>query len=152
VVSLQIAALGERVRLAVETLIQGSTLAARTKPEDTYVAATRMIMRLIVILFAEARELLPIGLQGLREPSEQAAWPRLLALFEMLFTRYGGGLFCPGRADADGVARALQQLEDPRNRVSDEVVHRLLDLLTRSPTRGPRRLLGALVRIDRYPL
>jgi hypothetical protein len=131
-----IAALGERVRLAVETLIQGSPLAARAKPEDTYVAATRMIMRLIVILFAEARGLLPIGLQSLREQGEQAAWPRLLALFEMLFTRYGGGLFCP-----------LQQLEDPRNRVSDEVVHRLLDLLTRSPTRVKRGRSSAWVDV-----
>lgn len=74
-----LAALGERVRLAVETLIQGSTSA------PTYAAATRMVMRLVVTLFAEARELLPIGSR---------------------------------RLDADGI--------------SDEVVHRLLELLTRS--------------------
>lgn len=169
--NITLAVLGERVRLAVETLIQGSTLAARAtppvSPKDTYVAATRMIMRLIVLLFAEARELLPVGnptyratfgLQDLRAQLEASAaggasplgdeldaWPRLLGLFRLLYegshdedliiTRYRGGLFRPGCLDADGVARALHGLEDARNRVSNDVVHRLLELLTCSQAR-----------------
>jgi hypothetical protein len=157
--NISLAALGERVRLAVETLIQGSTLPARITAKDTYVAATRMIMRIVVILFAEARELLPVGnpnyhraysLQGLREQLQDdfTAWPRLLGLFRLLYegssredliiTRYRGGLFRPGCLDADGVSRALHAFEDPHNRVSDDVVHRLLDLLTHSPARVRR--------------
>jgi hypothetical protein len=170
------AVLGERVRQAVEQLIQASSPvldglvgsdAGLIAPKDTYIAATRMIMRLVVILFAEARELLPIGnpiyhgaygLQGLREELERsaggraerlrhrfAAWPRLLGLFalvyegsgheDLIITHYGGGLFRPGRDNADGISRALQVFEDPRNHVSDDVVHRLIDLLTRSKVR-----------------
>jgi hypothetical protein len=56
--------LGERVRQAVELLIQthGGALEAlgdSASPRDIYRAAVRIIMRMIVVLFAEARELLP---------------------------------------------------------------------------------------------
>ena len=168
--------LGERVRQAVEQLIQASSPvldglvgadADQIAAKDTYIAATRMIMRLVVILFAEARELLPVGnpiyhgaygLQGLREELERsaggraerlrhrfAAWPRLLSLFalvyqgsgheDLLITKYGGGLFRPGGEGTDGISRALALFEDARNHVSDDVVYRLIDLLTRSKVR-----------------
>ncbi len=109
------AALGERVRQAVETLIRASAQVIdpllqgekpRAAPADLYIAATRMVMRLVVVLFAEARELLPrgnplyhgsYGLQGLREELDRAAggraerlrtrssaWPRLLGLFRLV--------------------------------------------------------------------
>jgi hypothetical protein len=109
------AALGERVRLAVETLIRESApaLAAvdgdgpgKVSRRDLYIAATRLVMRCVVVLFAEARDLLPrdnaiyhqsYGLQGLREqllrqaggrPERlrhgHSAWPRLLALFRLI--------------------------------------------------------------------
>lgn len=166
-----LAALGERVRLAVECLIQGSPSVTRDTPQHTYIAATRIIMRVVVILFAEARELLPIGdptyqreygLQGLREQPEPrcegfAAWSRLLGLFRLLYegsrheglivTRYRGGLFRPGRPDADGVSQALHAFEDPRNRVSDDVVHRLLELLTRSKARAPHGRRSAWIDV-----
>ncbi|MCZ7682473.1 MAG: SWF/SNF helicase family protein [Sandaracinaceae bacterium] len=77
------AVLGERVRQAVELLIRSSSSqlepivgAGNVTPNDAYIAATRIVMRLVVVLFAEARELLPrvdpiyhgsYGLQGLRE-------------------------------------------------------------------------------------
>jgi len=97
--------LGERVRQAVELLIQdhGAALAAldsSVSNRDIYIAATRMVMRLIVVLFAEARELLPretpvyyrsYGVQGLRDGldrdatgaargarSGHSAWPRII--------------------------------------------------------------------------
>ncbi|WP_079680052.1 Eco57I restriction-modification methylase domain-containing protein [Planktothrix sp. PCC 11201] len=103
--------LGERVRLAVELLIKESFVVASETPEienrDIYIAATRMIMRCVVILFAEARDLLPrnnpiyhnsYGIQGLREQLERlaggrakerlrntfSAWPRLLGLFRLV--------------------------------------------------------------------
>ena len=105
------AALGERVREAVELLVQahGEALAERCNPDDaadTYRAAVRMVMRLVVVLFAESRDLLPrdnalyhgaYGVGGLLEELEKtaarggnrlarsySAWPRLLALFRLV--------------------------------------------------------------------
>ncbi len=103
-------ALGERVREAVELLIQshGEALkrdCATVDPADIYRAACRVVMRLVVILFAEARGLLPrddagyhaaYGLGGLHEAlgrraaarrsqtRSYGAWPRLLALFSLV--------------------------------------------------------------------
>jgi hypothetical protein len=106
------AELGERVRRAVEHLVQVSSPvldaalageACRVTSREIYIAACRVVMRCVVILFAEARELLPrsnaiyndaYSLQGLREQLLRAgggkaerlrqaygAWPRLLSLF-----------------------------------------------------------------------
>ena len=97
--------LGERVREAVEILLQahGDVLkeqCAGVPPDHIYRAAVRMVMRMVVALFAESRELLPrdnalyhgaYGITGLREALERAAvrggerlsrswnaWPRIL--------------------------------------------------------------------------
>ena len=108
------AVLGERVRQAVEQLIDahGQALNAlveegATTPREIYLAATRVMMRLVVVLFAEARDLLPrdnpiyygsYSLEGLRDgmiriggESARArlrqrfgAWPRILALFRLV--------------------------------------------------------------------
>jgi hypothetical protein len=105
------AALGERVREAVELLVQshGDVLRERcadTNPADIYRAAVRVVMRLVVVLFAESRDLLPrdnalyhgaYGVGGLLEELEKtaarggsrlarswSAWPRLLALFRLV--------------------------------------------------------------------
>lgn len=169
------AALGERVRQAVELLIQrvfrdaelpAGLAADEATHRQIYRAATRVVMRMVVVLFAEARDdLLPrsnpvyhlsYGLQGLREALQQAgagtrdglarlahrhaAWPRVLALFRLIWTgsphkdltliRYGGGLFEPGdAAAADPLRRALAALEDPARGPHDADVYRLLDLL-----------------------
>ena len=111
------AALGERVREAVEFLIQASAEVLKllgqggtqdVRPRDVYIAATRMVMRCVVILFAEARDLLPrdnriyyssYSLQGLREQLDRlaggrskdrlrhlnGAWPRLISLFRLVY-------------------------------------------------------------------
>ena len=106
--------LGERVREAVEILIRGHgdklvdlATAHRddTAAADIYRAGCRVAMRLVVILFAESRELLPrentlyhgsYGLNGLFEQLERdaaqgramresySAWPRVLALFKLV--------------------------------------------------------------------
>ncbi|MCY4213494.1 MAG: hypothetical protein OXF68_07705 [Gammaproteobacteria bacterium] len=103
--------LGERVREAVEILIRGhgeplKTHCPNATPEDIYHAACRVAMRLVVILFAEARDLLPrdnpiyqdsYGLNGLLERLERdalrnpgrvardhSAWPRILSLFRLV--------------------------------------------------------------------
>ena len=170
--------LGERVREAVEMLIQahGEALLALTNqsdadsagsasswpdyagvshdevssdledvsvaatPEEIYRAACRVAMRLVVILFAESRDLLPrdnalyhgsYGLNGLLDQLEReggtlsnsfAAWPRILALFRLVrdgshhpylpVHAYGGELFAEGDEDApDGVSRTLAVFE-----------------------------------------
>ena len=105
------AALGERVREAVELLVQAHGEALRERCADIdsaeiYRAAVRVVMRLVVGLFAESRDLLPrdnalyhgaYGIGGLLEELEKAdtrggnrlarsfsAWPRLLALFHLV--------------------------------------------------------------------
>ena len=169
--------LGERVREAVEILIQAHGAALRTldqppeviaeyrgfladyggvsqadafpdeavapassaTPEEIYLAACRVAMRLVVILFAESRDLLPrdnalyhdsYGLAGLLDQLERdggtlaesfAAWPRILALFRLVrdgshhpdlpVTAYGGDLFAAGADQTDGLSRALSVFE-----------------------------------------
>ena len=128
--------LGERVRQAAEILIQahGSVFNENLDSianHDIYRAAVHMIMRLVVILFAESRDgLLPAdnpiyhnsySLEGLRELLERqgknrlansySAWPRILALVGLIYhgcsheallvPSYGGELFAPGEEDSD---------------------------------------------------
>ena len=165
-------ALGERVREAVERLIQGHGHAlardcASVDKAEIYRAACRVVMRLVVILFAEARGLLPrndavyhdsYGLGGLHESLRRraaagrsqtqsyGAWPRLLALFELVrrgshhpdlaVPAYGGDLFAPGSPNADdGLSRALAVFETARELLSDADVHEMLERLTRTRIR-----------------
>lgn len=169
--------LGERVRQAVELLLRESRKViddARANDNvtnrDIYVAATRIIMRLVIVRFAESRFLLPVDkfpvyensysldqlikildrdgggkpLERLRD--RHGAWPRLLALFRLLYhgsehelltiTRYGGGLFQPGdKSSSDPIIRALAALENPQNEVSDGIVATILELLTKAPVK-----------------
>lgn len=105
------AVLGERVREAVELLVQGhgdvlKERCASVDAAEIYRAAVRVVMRMVVVLFAESRELLPrdnalyhgaYGLTGLLEALEKVAarggnrlarswnaWPRVLALFRLV--------------------------------------------------------------------
>ena len=167
------AVLGERVREAVEFLVQGHGEALRehaadVDPADIYRAAVRVVMRMVVVLFAESRELLPrdnalyhgsYGLGGLIEELEKgaarggarlarsyAAWPRVLALFALVYEgsshpalpvpAYGGELFAPGDPlAADGLTRALAVFECAcfqRERLPDRDVHGMLELITRT--------------------
>lgn len=104
--------MGEKIRQAVELLIREHTEALRRHCPDVehsiiYRAAVRVIMRLVVILFAESRDLLPRDVQlyrdcysvnGLAESLRRAAytskskitntfgaWPRILALFRLIY-------------------------------------------------------------------
>ncbi len=123
--------LGERVRQAVELLVRANAPVLNAHrdglaPQDIYRAGVRMIMRMVVVLFAESREgLLPrdghiyhdaYSLGGLRDQLERinryrrrgnsAAYPRILSLFRLihdgcghealLVPKYGGELFAPG--------------------------------------------------------
>src|SRR5690606_37225177 len=104
--------LGERVRQGVEELITASHVAIEQAQQqgqvhdykDLYVAGSRIIMRCIITLFAEARGLMPVdnpiyqqaySLEGLRHQLDRraggrgnerlsqgrSAWPRLIGLF-----------------------------------------------------------------------
>ncbi len=138
------AALGERVRQAVELLIQthGSAfepLGPEVHTRHIYLAATRMIMRLVVILFAEARDLLPrdnpvyhasYGLQGLREMLERGAggaglerlrhrygaWARILALFRLVYDGCHHEALPVRRYGGDLFARGSREAKDPVQR------------------------------------
>ena len=115
-------------------------VSAGVTSEEIYRAACRVAMRLVVILFAESRDLLPrdnalyhgsYGLNALLDQLEReggslagsfAAWPRILALFKLVrdgshhpvlpVHAYGGELFAAGDQDGqDGVSRALAVFE-----------------------------------------
>lgn len=110
------AVLGERVRQAVEELITASHGAIEQVQKtgqapafsDLYVAGSRIVMRAIITMFAEARGLLPLNnviyhgaysLDGLRQSLDRrasgrgnerlsqgrSAWPRLMALFGLIY-------------------------------------------------------------------
>ncbi|MBD9481385.1 hypothetical protein IB229_00235 [Pseudomonas sp. PDM14] len=107
--------LGERVRQGVEELITASHIAIEQAQlqgqahdyKDLYVAGSRIIMRCIITLFAEARGLMPVdnpiyqqaySLEGLRHQLDRraggrgnerlsqgrSAWPRLIGLFILI--------------------------------------------------------------------
>ncbi len=161
--------LGERVRACVELLLHArrpvlESSWSEADGKSVYDAACHFVMRLVVVLFAEARELLPVdspiyhhayGLRGLlealgragvdRRRSRTSAWPRLLALFRLLHqgslhpqlvvTSYGGDLFKAGDGTADAIQRALALLEATTEPPDDETVYRMLVLLTRTTER-----------------
>lgn len=107
--------LGERVRQGVEELITASHPAIEQAQQQgqvydykyLYVAGSRIIMRCIITLFAEARGLMPVdnpiyqqaySLEGLRHQMDRraggrgnerlsqvrSAWPRLIGLFNLI--------------------------------------------------------------------
>jgi hypothetical protein len=175
--------LGERVRACVELLLQARHAVLEPtwdekESKSVYGAACHLIMRIVVVLFAEARELLPIdspiyhhayGIRGLLELLEHAgadrrrsrtsAWPRLLALFRLLHqgslhpqlvvTSYGGDLFRAGDATGDAIQRALALIESPAEPPDDETIYRMLILLTRTTERVRE---GASFRIVAAPV
>ncbi len=158
--------LGERVRNAVELLLRARRTVLEPSWDEAaakavYDAACHFVMRLVVILFAEARELLPVdspiyyrgyGLRGLLDALERAgrerrqaahsAWSRLVALFrllhtgsshpQLLVTAYGGELFRAGDSEGDPIQRKLGLLESTAAPPDDETLYRILVLLTRT--------------------
>ncbi|RMG84759.1 MAG: restriction endonuclease, partial [Candidatus Dadabacteria bacterium] len=157
--------LGVQVRQAVERLIlaidrqdqaAGGRILANVPADDLYRAAVYAVMRLVFLLFAEERGLLPHGvvffddgyglgrlLKTLEDERrerpdtfrrEADAWPRLLALFRLVFhgsthpdltlPAYGGDLFDP-RA-----FQAMAVLEHPDLRIPNADVYAILRALT----------------------
>ncbi|SAL04028.1 Eco57I restriction-modification methylase [Caballeronia arationis] len=152
------AVLGERVRQAVEELITAShsviehAQLSGTAPAfaDLYVAGSRIVMRCIITLFAEARNLLPVdnpiyqraySLEGLRQSLDRrasgrgnerlaqgrSAWPRLMALFGLVY--YGSS------HEALPVPQYSGGLFEPGDPHSQDGISRALALLE-SPSNG----------------
>lgn len=144
--------LGERVRQGVEELITASHAAIEQAQQqgqahdykDLYVAGSRIIMRCIITLFAEARGLMPVdnpiyqqaySLEGLRHQLDRraggrgndrlsqgrSAWPRLIGLFNLIHE---------GSAhERLAVPRYGGALFEPGNPTSDDGISRALALL-----------------------
>jgi hypothetical protein len=144
--------LGERVRQGVEELISASHIAIEQAQQqgqahdykDLYVAGSRIIMRSIITLFAEARGLMPVdnpiyqqaySLEGLRHQLDRraggrgnerlsqgrSAWPRLIGLFNLIHE---------GSAhERLAVPQYGGALFAPGNPVSDDGISRALALL-----------------------
>lgn len=147
--------LGERVRQGVEELITASHVAIEHAQQsgqthdykDLYVAGSRIIMRAIITLFAEARGLMPVdnpiyqqaySLEGLRHQLDRraggrgnerlsqgrSAWPRLIGLFNLI---HDGSAHERLTVPQYGGA-----LFEPGNPVSDDGISRALALLESS--------------------
>lgn len=169
--------LGLQVRSAVEKLIlaldaadhaRGGKILAGLSEEGVYRAAVYAVMRLVFLLFAEERNLLPHGnvfydeayglgrlLHRLEEERRQLvdtfqreadAWPRLLALFRLVFAggrhpdlnlpAYGGDLFDPAGFDA------MRVLEHPDLRIPNAAVYEILRALTFSEAKVGREKIS----------
>lgn len=147
--------LGERVRQGVEELITASHVAIEHAQQsgqthdykDLYVAGSRIIMRAIITLFAEARGLMPVdnpiyqqaySLEGLRHQLDRraggrgnerlsqgrSAWPRLIGLFNLI---HDGSAHERLTVPQYGGA-----LFEPGNPASDDGISRALALLESS--------------------
>jgi len=144
--------LGERVRQGVEELITASHAAIEQAQQsgnalhykDLYVAGSRIIMRGIIALFAEARGLLPVdnpiyqqaySLEGLRQQLDRraggrgnerlsqgrSAWPRLIGLFNLIY--FGSA------HEALPIPQYGGALFEPGNAESNDGISRALALL-----------------------
>jgi hypothetical protein len=170
-------ALGEQVRDAVELAIlaldaadrdAGRQLLAGVTPDELYRAAVYAVMRVVFLLFAEERRLLPHGnvlyddAYGLgrlqhrleterrRQPDtfarEADAWPQLLALFRLVFSGCPHpDLTLPAYGgdlfDPAGFA-AMRLLEDERVRIPNRRVHEILRRLTFGEARVGREKIS----------
>jgi hypothetical protein len=164
------AVLGERVRQGVEELItashgaieQAQQAGAAPDYRDLYLAGTRMVMRCIITLFAEARGLLPVdnpiyqhaySLEGLRQQLDRraggrgnerlsqgrSAWPRMVALFNLI---YHGSAH-----EALPVPTYSGSLFEPGSAESEDPVSRALALLESSNNAVTDRQVLSILRL-----
>jgi hypothetical protein len=185
--------LRENVRQAVELVLEEVSSASRTKEsllaslvrlpasssgqgplsdaeahEALLQATVRVVMRLVVCLFAESRQLLPIhdpvyaasyGVRSLYEMLEEAsrneggtqalmgrqvAWPRLMALFRLIHGGSAHGHF-PLRAYGGALFR-------PGKVDSDDAVERALYILEHAVAVGDATVYHVLRKLLRGPL
>jgi hypothetical protein len=181
--------LRENVRQAVELLLEEVSTANRTKPnlfalliapgddrkltdaeahEAMFQATVRLVMRLVVCLFAESRQLLPIndpiyaqsyGVRSLYELldevaryeggthalfNRQTAWHRLMALFRLIYSGSGHGAF-PMRAYGGVLFR-------PGDENSTDAVARALYILEHNVLVGDSTIYYVLRKLLRGPL
>ena len=181
--------LRENVRQAVELLLEDVSAANRTNAslfnplvqhgdnppltdaqahEALYQATVRLVMRLVVCLFAESRQLLPVndpifarayGVRSLYEVLEEAvrteggvhvlfnrqtAWPRLMALFRLIHGGSAHGSF-PMRAYGGALLR-------PGDATSSDAVARAMHILEHTVSVGDATIHSVLRKLLRGPL
>jgi hypothetical protein len=181
--------LRENVRQAIELLLEEVSTANRTKPdlfallvahgddrkltdaeaqEAMFQASVRLVMRLVVCLFAESRQLLPIndpiyaqsyGVRSLYELldevtryeggthalfNRQEAWHRLVALFRLIYGGSAHGAF-PMRAYGGVLFR-------PGDENSTDAVARALYILEHNVLVGDSTIYYVLRKLLRGPL
>jgi hypothetical protein len=181
--------LRENVRQAVELLLEDVSAANRTNAslfnalvrhgdhppltdaqahEALYQATVRLVMRLVVCLFAESRQLLPVndpifarayGVRSLYEVLEEAvrteggvhvlfnrqtAWPRLMALFRLIHGGSAHGSF-PMRAYGGALLR-------PGDATSSDAVARAIHILEHTVSVGDATIHSVLRKLLRGPL
>ena len=181
--------LRENVRQAVELLLEDVSAANRTNAslfnplvqhansppltdaqahEALYQATVRLVMRLVVCLFAESRQLLPVndpifarayGVRSLYEVLEEAvrteggvhvlfnrqtAWPRLMALFRLIHGGSAHGSF-PLRAYGGALLR-------PGDATSSDAVARAIHILEHAVSVGDATIHSVLRKLLRGPL
>lgn len=181
--------LRENVRQAVELLLEEVSTANRTKPdlftslmthgddrrltdaeahEALFQATVRVVMRLVVCLFAESRQLLPVndpiygqsyGVRSLYELldevtryeggthalfNRQTAWHRLMALFRLIYSGSAHGAF-PMRAYGGVLFR-------PGDENSTDAVARALHILEHAISVGDSTIYYVLRKLLRGPL
>jgi hypothetical protein len=184
--------LRENVRQAVELLLEEVSTANRTQPdlfaslmthgddrrltdaeahEALFQATVRFVMRLVVCLFAESRQLLPVndpiygqsyGVRSLYENLDQVirdegtqylisaphgrgnAWARLMALFRLIYSGSAHGAF-PMRAYGGVLFR-------PGDENSSDAVARALHILEHAISVGDSTIYYVLRKLLRGPL
>jgi len=154
--------LGEQALKALEIFVKHAEIDGPISPQELHSAGLALMMRLVFILFAEERELLPYGLplyetsyslsrllfrleQEKREHSESFcesydAWPRIQALFRLIY--YGCGHpdlpLRPYGGDLFNPER-YELLDSTRLRLSNEVVYEILKALTNTEAKIGRQ-------------
>lgn len=181
--------LRENVRQAIELLLEEVSTANRSKPdlfamlvahgddrkltdaeahEALFQATVRVVMRLVVCLFAESRQLLPVndpiygqsyGVRSLYELLDEVtryeggtyallnrntAWHRLMALFRLIYNGSAHGAF-PMRAYGGVLFR-------PGDEHSTDAVSRALHILEHSISVGDATIYYVLRKLLRGPL
>jgi len=154
--------LGEQALKALEIFVKHAEIDGPISPQELHSAGLALMMRLVFILFAEERELLPYGLplyetsyslsrllfrleQEKREHPEifresYDAWPRIQALFRLIY--YGcGHPDLPLRPYGGDLFNPEQYelLDSTRLKLSNEVVYEILKALTNTEAKIGRQ-------------
>jgi len=160
--------LGEQALQALQIFVERAEIDGSVSPEELHAAGLALMMRLVFILFAEERELLPHGIplyeasyslsrllfrleQEKREHPEAFresydAWPQIQALFRLIYHGCGHQdlIMRPYGGDLFNPKR-YELLDSTRLRLSNEVVYEILKALTHTEAKVGRQKIAQRV-------